>query len=489
MKETTVLLILLLSIYLSCLLLYVWKSNPKKALQNSQHYLFGNGFGFILSFLGISATLFSTFTLQGMPAFFKNHGIASWVFLGVTDVCLAALLLFFGLKMRQFAQHLQQTNQTNTPKNLTEWLKQSGLSRPVIFFFVTSITLFLIPYITIQIKGAATLLQAAIPLSETHLLWSIIIVVWMLGYSWFGGIRAIFVTDAIQGIILLITVWAIAFFAIQAAGGISDLFATVARIEPALLSAPGPKGLLNWQFLLISFISIVLMPYVQPQLATRVLVAKDDKSFALSTVALGIFAILVVLPTLFIGLRSVAIGGDSNFMIRLLQSDVPAFFYALFIVGVLAAAMSTADSQLLAIGTEWGSAVTKGNIQDRQNARLLVKSIGVIVALISLILAQSSFKSLILFSINAFIGTSLLLPIIISAIIISSVYRQLLVSTSVISVIIFLLTILDILPRTYAGFRIELFLYVAIFLLILVAYKNHRNLSNTAYYHVKRTRT
>ena len=471
----------LLAAYLFSLIFFTWRLS-RGGKSSNKHYLFGSGFGFFLSFLGISATLFSTFTLLGMPAFFRNHGIATWVFLGVTDVALAGLLLFFGLKMRQFTRSLttrQGAKQgAETPKNLTEWLKQSGLSKLTIWFFIFAITLFMIPYITIQIKGAATLLQSAIPLGDSRLLWSILMVGLILGYSWLGGIRAIFITDAIQGLILLITVWVIAVFAIQASGGITALFTDVATIKPALLSAPGPAGLLNWQFLLIGFISIVLMPYVQPQLATRVLVAKNDKAFALSTVALGVFAILVILPTLFIGLRSIALSGDGNFLLNLINHDAPPFFYALFIVGVLAAAMSTADSQLLAIGTEWGSAILSKDIQQHPSARILVKSIGVIVSLIALVLAQLSFKSLVLFAINSFIGTSLLLPIILASVISIPHWRQTLIISSVIAVIIFIPVMLGIFPKELLSLRIEIWLYAVLGIIIGLAYREHRQLIN-----------
>ncbi len=465
------LLIILIVVYLLFLAMTAWRLsiNSSTKTSSNHHYLFGSGFGFMLSFFGISASLFSTFTLQGMPAFFKNHGIGSWVFLGITDVCLASLLLYFGLKMRHFARTLSINNQTSnkqtkSPKNLTEWLKQSGLPPWVVLFFVLSVTVFMIPYITIQIKGTAILLQTAIPLGETHFLWSLFMVMLMMTYSWFGGIKAIFVTDMVQGLVLLLTVWAIAFFAINASGGMGNLFAQVATIEPALLSAPGPKGVLNWQFLLIGFISIVLMPYVQPQLFTRVLVAKDDKTFARSTIALAIFAILVILPTLFIGLRSVIVAQaipEGDFLLNMISSDAPTFFYALFIVGVLGASMSTADSQLMAIGTEWGSAVTEQDIQKHPQAKILVKSIGAIVAMVALGLAQTSFQSLVLFSINSFIGTSLLLPIVVASVLSKklSAQRWLLIGSSVFAVAVFFPVLFGLIPKMVFGLRIELYLY------------------------------
>lgn len=459
-------------IYLAFMIAYALKCwRGKNSSGNPAEFLFAGGnIGAVLAFLGISATLFSTFTLQGMPSFFNKHGVGAWVFLGVTDVSLAGILLYFGLRLRKLARELS-TSQGSAPRNLVEMLKQAGHGNFVIMFYVLTTTMFLIPYVTIQIKGSSMLFQSALPVGETHLFWSVVIVAIMLLYSTFGGIRAIFVTDAVQGIILLIAAWAVAFFAIDAAGGVAQIFTTAATSNIALMSTPGPVGVLSWQFLLISFISIILMPYVQPQLATRVLVAKSDIAFARAAVGLGLFAILVILPTVFIGLRGVAFS-DGNFLVQLLSNDVPPFFHALFIIGVVAAAMSTSDSQLMAIGTEWGSSVSQGAIQDNPKARLMVKLGATLVALVALGLAQTSFQSLILFSINSFIGTSFLLPLIYTTALPrhQKGTRRFLVAVSCICVVMFFAVLAGLYPKHIDSLRTEVVLYLGMLIATLTAH-------------------
>lgn len=441
-------------LYLSLMVFFFVKYMlNRQNVSSSNEFLFANSsIGIIFTFLGILATLFSTFTLQGMPAFFKNHGIGSWLFLGVIDVCLAGFLLYFGLRFRKFAASLAKS-----PKNIIELFKSTHTKKSITFFYLFFTTVFIIPYVTIQIKGASVLFNAAMPMGETHLFWSCVMVLLMLLYSSSGGIRAIYTTDAIQGVLILIATWAVAFYAIKGAGGVENIFLQAAQHNQDLMSVPGPKGVLNWQFFLISFISICLMPYVQPQLATRVLVAKDDKTFVKATLFFGIFVIFVILPTVFIGLRGVVYEGD--FLVQVLQNDVPSAFYALFVVGVVAAAMSTTDSQLMAIGTEWGSFFSKTSIKENQRAKLYVKLSAAMVALVSLILAQTSFKSLILFSINSFIGTSLLLPIIYSLTIKENLRKNTLLGISVFSVGVFIFSLVGIIPKMIFEMRVELYLY------------------------------
>lgn len=478
--------VIFLVFYVVVLGLMAWWLSRQKT--NDKTYLFGTGFGAILSLFGTAASLFSTFTLIGMPQFFMEHGVASWVFLGITDVCLAALMLYFGLKMRRFTRKLAYLNQGHAPKNLLEWLKQSRMPKWVIWYFILANTLFMIPYVSIGIKGSSSLLQGAVPIGETQLFWSIMMVMMMLIYSWAGGMRALFFTDMFQGLLLFITVWAIGYFAIHGAGGVGQLFDAARAIKPELMSAPGPNGLLNWQFLLISFISIVSIPYVQPQMTTRMLIAKDDKAFTRSTMGLAAFAFLVILPTIFIGLRAVTVNAEidpqatGHFLINLLNHDTPIFFYGLFIIGALAADMSTISSQLLSIGTEWRSTVLKGDIQDYPSTKVAVSIVGATVAVLALLLAQTSFKSLILFAVNSFIGTSLLLPIVVAATFGCHQRRQLVSAVSAISVLIYLPVLLQLVPNSIAGLRVELYLYAINIALLLWAYLTdkgyHKQLTN-----------
>ncbi len=438
------------------MMLYLLKAD-KSILKNADEFLFADSnMGIFLTFFGILATLFSAFTLQGMPNFFARHGVGAWIFLGISDVVMGGAMMYFGLKFRYLVRSF-----SNNPKNITEILKSQNYHKIIIFFYLVCVSVFLIPYITIQIKGVAYLFDSIFGMG--HLFWSCIMVGLMFFYSSFGGIKAIFVTDSIQGAIMLVVIWTIAFFVLKNSGGIENLFLQVHEQNKALLSLPGPSGVLNWQFLVISFISIVSMPFVQPQLTTRILIAKTDMVFIKASFAFCVFAILVILPTVFIGFRGSLIH-EGDFLLYILRHDIPSVFYALFVVGVLSASMSTSDSQLMAIGTEWGSFLSLKDLTSNKNAKILVKSMAFICAVISLVLAQSSFKSLVLFSINSFIGTSFLIPIIYS--LHAKKGRSFLIFISFFCISVFTAILLGFVPKYVFELRLELFLYALMFLAI-----------------------
>jgi len=148
-------------------------------------------------------------------------------------------------------------------------------------------------------------MQAAFPSSLPAWAWASIIVAVMLIYSEIGGFKAIVFSDAIQALLLLAVIWIIGIVCLNHFGGVKSMFEGIKAVDEKLLSTPGPNGLLTPQFLIASMIAIVMIPVTQPQFTTRVIVMKNLKSAHFMAVSLGIFAILVILPTLFIGMYGV----------------------------------------------------------------------------------------------------------------------------------------------------------------------------------------
>lgn len=446
-------------IYLGILVIVTIWSRHGRNMRTPDQYLFGGrGFASLLSFIGISATLFSAFTLQGMPAFFYSHGAAAWIFLGVTDVCLAGMLLWGGLRLRDVARKARTGS--GRVRNITDLLLANKAPAWAVYTYVLAMTIFLLPYLTIQVKGASILMQEQLPLGSTHFAWSIMIVSVLSIYGFLSGIRGVYMTDAIQGALLLGAILFVAISILQSTG-LHQLFSDVEAVEPMLLGAPGPSGLLGWQFLLISFISICLMPYTQPQLATRILVARSDRTLVVTCIGLAVFSVLVILPALVIGFRGVVVAPDdpSGFLTRVLIGHIPAWIAGVFVVGIVAAAMSTADSQILAVGTEWATALGQGPIAERKYANLTTKMVAATLAIAALVLAQSDIRSLVLFSINSFIGTSLLLPLIVGACSRSRPTALPLMFVSVLALVVFVLSLAGVIPPRIANLRIELGLY------------------------------
>ena len=266
----------------------------------------GSQVGIVLGFLSFSATLFSTFTLLGMPDFFRQHGVGAWVFLGVTDAALAFVLLWFGLALRRHAKEHGFSGVSNLI------VERCG-DRRLGFLYLASLFIFIVPYVAVQVRGIGFFLHGVFPSLLPYWGWAVLIVVVLLVYSEVGGLRAIMYSDALQGVVLLGATWLIAARCIGEFGSVQNLIAAVERIEPALLSTPGPQGLFDTQFLVASFLAMALLPMTQPQLTTRIVIMKDGASFDRMAIAVCVFSLLVVAPTLPIGFYgAVEFGGATS---------------------------------------------------------------------------------------------------------------------------------------------------------------------------------
>lgn len=193
------------------------------------------------------------------------------------------------------------------------------------------------------------------------------------------------------------------------------MFEQVGAVDGALLSTPGPQDLFTPQFLLASFIGVVLLPATQPQLTTRLIVMESRTKMNRMAVSIGGFAIAILLPVIAIGMYgAVEYGGATSreFWSNVLLYEQANVVAAAAVVGLLTAAMSTADSQLFALGTEVRS-LYRG---DEQTALRLTRVSVVFFGAAALVFSILSSDQLVLLALSSFRGTALLGPMVLSGI-------------------------------------------------------------------------
>jgi SSS family solute:Na+ symporter len=295
------------------------------------------------------------------------------------------------------------------------------------------------------------------------------IVVIMLLYSEFGGLKAIIYADFMQGTMLLIVVWVIALTCLNYLGGWAEMFEQAEVANAALLSTPGPKGLLNAQFLIASFLAILMIPVTQPQLSTRLVIMKSTGTMFRMAVAVGTFAILVILPTIVIGLYGAIRYPDANvadFLGHVLLRDQAGFIAAAAIVGLFAAAMSTSDSQLFALGNE-----LRGLLGHKGSDSLLPIRIAIICfAIASLIFSLVSSDQLVLLARISFAGTAMMGPLVILGIFSQKPQGWFMILMSGLGLAAFILSQVRMLPAAVGPFRMDLFLMI---ILAVAAFGNY----------------
>ncbi|SHO63843.1 sodium:solute symporter family protein [Algoriphagus zhangzhouensis] len=431
-------------------LAYASYKSFQKNRTSDDFMLAGSNIGSILGFLTFSAALFSAFTFMGMPDFFRTHGVGAWIFLGLSDALMVFFIVWFGYKLRSRANEVGYQGVAGFVQKCYQ-NKYAG-----ILLFVSSF-LFLIPYVAIQIRGISIFLEAAFPGLLPFWAWASMLVGIMLIYSEIGGLKAIMYSDAIQGVILLVVIWIIGATCLSLAGGLETATQKIMETNPDLTILPGPKGLFTTPFLIASSIAIVMIPVTQPQFTTRLVVMKSLKSVHRMAYAVGLFAILVILPTAFIGLYGAIKYPDastSDFLSGALMYDQAVPVAALAVVGLFAACLSTTNAQIFALGTELRS-LLKGD--DKRTMRITKVSI-FLFSIIVLVFSTYMSDQLVLLARVSFAGTSMVAPVVLGAVVFKNPPKSLMILSSF-ALAYFILSLLSWVPNQIGGYPLDFVLY------------------------------
>lgn len=446
-------------VYLAILIFLVRRTRVKE--KTTSNYLLGGGnIGFVIGLFTTAATLFSAFTVIGMPDFFRTHGIGAWIFLAVSDAIMVYGLIRIGELLRRKARKLDFKGMSG----LMATTYNSKLAGYVAFGGAVT---FLIPYIAVQISGISIFLKAAFPDAIPVWAWSCIIVAIMIIYSETGGLRAIMYNDTLQGILLFVMIWIVGWNCIEHFGSIESMFKKVESVNNQLLSVPGPKGLFTTQFFIISAIAIICLPFTQPQISTRVVIMKSTSALRKMAIGLGVVAILVILPTLFMGMYGAVLYPEAStqeFIGHVLLYDQGTSIAALGLIGLIAAAISTSDSQIFALGSELRSLLS---IDDKK-AVSITRIFILIFAVLALIFSIVSTEHLVLLARTSFTGTAMMAPMILVGILSSKKLSKLMPLVTLTALVLFILAKIGFLPAKIGVLQIELWLFIGLALAALI---------------------
>jgi len=392
------LILLFLAIYLVfCLgLAYIGYRKRKNTLED--FYLSRRSTGGFIAFMTFSATLFSSFTLVGMPGFFYTHGIGAWAFIIFADLLMAVVVYYVGTRLWEASRKWKLV--TPTEYMARRYNKTAGVIALIISF------VFLLPYISTQIIGMGIILGSIANLTPFAVSGILVIIIFL--YSEMGGMRSISWTDALQGGILIIISLILMCGIISHFGGVAEIFSQTEQIDSELMDTPGPAGLFTFPMLFSFFLMIVLMPVTQPQLSSRFFIPKSKKVLRSMLIAIPIFALLAIIPTMFVGFGAKILNpslASGDLALSTILDLFPEAIAALAIIGVIAASMSTADSQVLALS----SLVTRDLYTGKKKMQIARISI-LVIAVLAWIISFKPPQLIITLSILSFAGTLQIAP-------------------------------------------------------------------------------
>ncbi len=462
-------LITIAVVYLGALVTFSLITRQKNK-DSVSYFLAGSKLGSVLGIFTLAATLFSTFTMIGMPDFFRTHGVGSWLFLAFSDAAMVFAIISVGYYLRKKAKR-------ENFKGLSGLMAQCYKNKSAGYITFVGAFIFLTPYVAIQIRGIAIFLKATFPEALPIWGWATIIIVIMLIYSEVGGLKAIIYSDMLQGLILLLIICIIAYNCVAEFGNLANLFAKVEQVNEKLLSVPGPKGLFTPQFLIASFIAIVMIPFTQPQVVTRIIIMKNHRSLFRMAIGLGVFALIIIFATLCIGMYGAVKYPDlstADFISQALISDQSNLVAAFAILGLVAAAISTSDSQIFALGGELRSLLTGEDRKMLNITRIAIVFFAIVVFIFSLLTSDE----LVMLARTSFAGTALMAPMIFTAIFSERKLKMYIPICTAIAMLLFIGSLLEVVPNTILGLRMDLLLIIVLTLMsLLLNYFGHQKKS------------
>ena len=311
----------------------------------SDYVLGGRGLNPSVTALSAGASDMSGWLLLGLPGMMYADGIVgSWIAVGL--IIGAYLNWHYVAKpLRVYTHHLNDS--LTIPDYLANRFEDKGHWLRVITAVV--ILLFYTLYTSSGLVGGAKLFEATfdIAYSDALLIGSFIIV----SYTFLGGYNAVSWTDFLQGILMMLALVVTPIVVIFELGGVNEALSQINTIDPSHLSILSGASVIS----IISLLAWGLGYFGQPHILVRFMSIRDENEVNTAKTIGMTWMILSVLGSLsvgFFGFAYVAANGvdlqdSEKVFIVLSQLVFNPWIAGFLLAAILAAIMSTVDSQLL----------------------------------------------------------------------------------------------------------------------------------------------
>lgn len=328
--------------------LAVWSQKRAKSGSPSniveEYFIGGRSMGGFVLAMTVIASYTSASSFVGGPGVAYSIGLA-WVLLAMIQVPTTFLTL--GVLGKRFSIIGRRLGAVT----ITDFLYARYKSDVVVILCSMALLVFFAASMVAQFIGGARLFQAVTgyPYEVGLILFGVTVV----AYTAVGGFRAVVLTDALQGIVMVVAAVVIFMAVLEAGGGMTQCIQTLKGIDPGLITPSGVGGKVPAPMLFSFWVLVGLGILGLPQTTQRCFGYKDSRSMhnamVMGTLIIGFLLLFMHLAGV-LG-RAVMPGLSSGDLIipSLILEFLPPFWAGIFVAGPLAAIMSTVDTMLLLV--------------------------------------------------------------------------------------------------------------------------------------------
>ncbi|MCQ2962337.1 MAG: sodium:solute symporter family protein [archaeon] len=392
--------------------------------------------------LSYGATFISTAAIVGFGGVAGKYGMGI-LWLAFLNILIGIFIafVFFGKRTRKMGKNLGSLT-------FPEFLGRRFDSKFLQFFSGVLIFCAMPIYAAVVLIGAARFMESSLMLDFNVALLVLAIVI--CGYVLFGGLRGVMYTDALQGSIMFVGMLILLVFIYWVLGGVTEAntaLTNMAHLYPADALAEGGTGWTSfpkfaspfwWSLVTTTIMGVGIGALAQPQLAVRFMTVKSDKELHRSLLIGAIFIFVMTGSAYVVGslcnvyfyqnFGQIAIdfvGGNMDSIIpTFISTALPEWFVYIFLLSLLAAAMSTLSSQYHTQGTALGHDIAdafknrghsegftdeelkeSANIKETRIGFISISQLGILIAVVlSLIIGLSLPGSIVALGTSLFMG-------------------------------------------------------------------------------------
>ena len=396
--SSLVLIMIAIAIYL-LIMIFIGASFMKKNKNSEDYFLGGRSLNGFVAALSAGASDMSGWMLMGLPGSIYALGTGQvWIGIGLALGTIANWVFVAG-PLRKY------TIKANNSLTLPEFFVNRYRDEKKVLLGLSSavIVIFFVVYTASAFASGGKLFNSVFGM-DYHLALIIGAMV-ILIYTFMGGFLAVCTTDFLQGLLMLIavlTVPMVAYFMMGGGNFTTNLMAT--GVDPSSFFDPLQEGGTR-----ISAVSILssfawgLGYFGMPHILVRFMAIKDkqelkkSKSIAILWVVLGLgFACFIgILGRAYLATTLGEMQDPEKVFIEMIKKVFTedtnlALLAGLFIAAILAAIMSTADSQLLVASSAISEDLYKGIVKkdaDENKVLFVGRTATVCVAIVALLIA------------------------------------------------------------------------------------------------------